>query len=155
MLACCNPTSSTRNTHVKKCFDAQSWKIFFSDKYIVLAMLTLESKVNFFLFNLHNFLVICFVLTFLTHCSYMLQQLETRMTKKNLKCELSFKKLQKYIFWAKKVRELRKSKGSNCHDLPLQWMAAPSSHTRWWTKKRDVGTRFHGAASLMVVNCLD
>ena len=40
----------------------------FSHKYIILAMLTLESKVNFLLFLLHHLLVIRVVLTFLTHC---------------------------------------------------------------------------------------
>ena len=42
-------------------------KNFFSQKYIIQAMLTMESKVNFFLFLLHQFLVACVVLTFLTH----------------------------------------------------------------------------------------
>ena len=37
-------------------------KTFFSYKYIISAMLTLENKVNFFV--LHNFLAVCVVLTF-------------------------------------------------------------------------------------------
>ena len=54
----------------KNVFEAHSWKkIFFSHKYIFLATLTLESKVNFLLLLLHHFLAVHVVLTFLTHCS--------------------------------------------------------------------------------------
>ena len=63
MLVCRHPTGSTRNGLVKKRFWCSFLKkTFFSYKYIILAMLTLENKVNFFL--LHNFLVVRVVLTF-------------------------------------------------------------------------------------------
>ena len=44
-------------------------KNLFSDKHIILAMLTLESKENFLFFLLLHFLSGCVALTFLTHCS--------------------------------------------------------------------------------------
>ena len=40
----------------------------FSHEYIILAMLTLESNVNFLFFLLHHFLDVRVVLIFLTHC---------------------------------------------------------------------------------------
>ena len=47
----------------KNCFDAHSWKIFFFfHKCIMLAMITLESKVNFLFFLLYHFLVVPVVL---------------------------------------------------------------------------------------------
>ena len=50
----------------KKCLFLK--KNSFSDKLVILGMLTLESKVHFLLFLTHNFLVACVVWTFLTHC---------------------------------------------------------------------------------------
>ena len=47
---------STRNVLAKKCFRCS---------YTILAMLTLESKVDFLLFFLHHILVVRVVLTFL------------------------------------------------------------------------------------------
>ena len=45
-------------------FDADSWKqISFGHKYITLAMLNLESIVNFLFFLLHHVLVVCVVLS--------------------------------------------------------------------------------------------
>ena len=70
MLLCYHPTASTRNVRIKK----KKKKVLipeknsFSDKLVILGMLTLESKVHFLLFLTHNFLVACVVLTFLTHC---------------------------------------------------------------------------------------
>ena len=100
----------------KKIFGYSFLKKFFSHKHIILAMLTLESKINFLFFLWHHFLVARVVLTFLNHSSLCrfhqtvlhqpvqtnrwklaLEQLETRMTKKKSNCELNFKKLQKYI----------------------------------------------------------
>ena len=52
----------------KKFFDACSWKKIFGHKYIILAMLTLEDKVNLLFFLPHHFLVVRIVLVFLTHC---------------------------------------------------------------------------------------
>ena len=70
MLLCYHPTGSTRNVRIKK----KKKKVLipeknsFSDKLVILGMLTLESKVHFLLFLTHNFLVACVVLTFLTYC---------------------------------------------------------------------------------------
>ena len=70
MLLCYHPTASTRNVRIKKkkkkCLFLK--KNSFSDKLVILGMLTLESKVHFLLFLTHNFLVACVVWTFLTHC---------------------------------------------------------------------------------------
>ena len=52
----------------KICFWCSFLKKFFLVKYIILAMLTLESRVNFLFFLLHHFLIVRIVLTFLTHC---------------------------------------------------------------------------------------
>ena len=41
----------------------------FSDKYVILAMLTLKSKVNVLFCYLHHCLVVDFVFTFLTDCT--------------------------------------------------------------------------------------
>ena len=69
-LVCRHPTESTRNLRVKNLFlMLVPEKLFFSHKYIILAMLTLESKVNFLFFLLHHFSIVRIVLTFLTHCS--------------------------------------------------------------------------------------
>ena len=58
MLVCRHPNGSTRNVWVKNFFDARSWnKTFFSHKYIILAMLTLENKVNSLFFHLYHFLI--------------------------------------------------------------------------------------------------
>ena len=43
-------------------------KHFFSHNYIILAMLTPNSKANFLFILLYHFLVVCVVLTSLTHC---------------------------------------------------------------------------------------
>ena len=43
-------------------------KLFFSHKCMILAMLTLERKVNFLFVLLDHFLAVCVGLTFLTHC---------------------------------------------------------------------------------------
>ena len=51
----------------KKISSCSFLKKKFNHKYIVLAMLTLESKVNLF-FLLHHFLIVCIVSTFLTKC---------------------------------------------------------------------------------------
>ena len=48
-------------------FDAHSWKKCFSHKYIILAMITLQNKVNFLLFLLHHFKC-SYCIDFFTHC---------------------------------------------------------------------------------------
>ena len=90
MLVCRHPIGPTRNLWVKKFFlmlipEKQN---LFSDIYMILAMLTLQSKVNFLFFLLHHFLFVRVVLTLLTHCPLwkfrqtpLNQQLETRMAK--------------------------------------------------------------------------
>ena len=103
MLVCRHPTQSTRNVRVKKIFDAHSWLFSFSHKYIILAMLTLESKVNFLLSSY----LCCFdfsyslssaqvSLDFATPMEGLRCSIETQMKMKNFKCELSFKNLWKY-----------------------------------------------------------
>lgn len=52
----------------KKISSCSFLKKKFNHKYIVLAMLTLESKVNFLLFLLHHFPIVRIVSTFLTKC---------------------------------------------------------------------------------------
>ena len=68
MLVCCHPTLSTGNGRVKKNFFMLIPEKKFNHKYIVLAMLTLESKVNFLFFLLHHFPIVRIVSTFLTKC---------------------------------------------------------------------------------------
>ena len=69
MLVYRHPAGSTGNWRVKIFF----WHIFlkknfFCHKYISLAMLTLQSKINFLFFLLLHFLIGRIVLSFLTHC---------------------------------------------------------------------------------------
>ena len=64
---CCHPIGSTRNMLVKKILILFPEKPFFRHKYIILAMITLESKVNLF-FPLQYSLVVFVVLTFLAYC---------------------------------------------------------------------------------------
>ena len=101
----------------KNFFDGHSKKIFFSHKFIILDILTLESKLNFFFFLLHH----CFCCSCCFEFSYALPFVQVSVDCATLgsqtnrwtasaaairntndeeifKCELTFKKLWKYIF---------------------------------------------------------
>ena len=73
MLVCRHSTGSLRNAQVSFFFFFFFLMLIlkkksFSYRYIILAMITLENKVNFLFFLLHHFLILRIVLTFLTRC---------------------------------------------------------------------------------------
>ena len=71
----------------KNFFDNHSWKFFFiGHKYIILVMLTLESKVTFLFFLLHHFLVDCVVLSFL---SYLMSSVQVLLNCATLGCQIN------------------------------------------------------------------
>ena len=117
-----NPTGSTRNMRVKQFFWCSFLKKkFFSHKCIILAMLSLESKLNFFFFLLHHFFSYSCYFDFSYPLSSVqvslgcaklgcqqtdgrlaLQQIETQMANKIFKYELSFKKLKIHFCFTNK-----------------------------------------------------
>ena len=93
-------------------------KIFFGHQYIILAMLTLESKVNFLFFLLLHFLVVCVALTF----SYPLSFAQVSLDCATLGCQINW--------WRASAAAIRNMNGEKNYQVWIELEETSKIHFR-------------------------